>query len=172
MSCRVLRECVSDEVLAACTALRVLHHALRFGVVHPYSGHNYELRYWLAASGIDPDNELDIVVLPPPDMADALAAGQIDGYDDAAHALARGTWFEFSEAGGVQYRCKLSWVSPMRTRFLFTNREGHDAFVRSEREVAAMLRMGTLQQLDQAPIISRALDKLMADSEGQNQLAA
>ncbi|ANH07683.1 CmpA/NrtA family ABC transporter substrate-binding protein [Shinella sp. HZN7] len=53
---------------------------LRFGVVHPYSGHNYELRYWLAASGIDPDREIDILVLPPPDMGDALAEGFIDGY--------------------------------------------------------------------------------------------
>lgn len=53
---------------------------LRFGVVHPYSGHNYELRYWLAASGIDPDREIDILVLPPPDMGDALAEGLIDGY--------------------------------------------------------------------------------------------
>lgn len=53
---------------------------LRFGVVHPHSGHNYELRYWLSASGIDPTREIEIVVLPPPLMADALAAGRIDGY--------------------------------------------------------------------------------------------
>ncbi len=53
---------------------------LRFGVVHPYSGHNYELRYWLSASGIDPDRDIEIVVLPPPDMGDALQEGAIDGY--------------------------------------------------------------------------------------------
>lgn len=53
---------------------------LRLGVVHPYSGHNYELRYWLAASGIDPDRDIEIVVLPPPDMGDALAQELIDGY--------------------------------------------------------------------------------------------
>lgn len=53
---------------------------LRFGVVHPYSGHNYELRYWLSASGIDPDRQVEIGILPPPDMADALTAGLIDGY--------------------------------------------------------------------------------------------
>ncbi|MGE6784284.1 CmpA/NrtA family ABC transporter substrate-binding protein [Ensifer adhaerens] len=53
---------------------------LRFAVVHPYSGHNYELRYWLAASGINPDSNIEIVVLPPPDMGDALAEGVIDGY--------------------------------------------------------------------------------------------
>ncbi|RWD70062.1 CmpA/NrtA family ABC transporter substrate-binding protein [Mesorhizobium sp.] len=53
---------------------------LRFAVVHPHSGHNYELRYWLAACGIDPDRNIEIVIVPPPFMADALAAGRIDGY--------------------------------------------------------------------------------------------
>ncbi|TPK04811.1 ABC transporter substrate-binding protein [Mesorhizobium sp. B2-5-9] len=53
---------------------------LRFAVVHPHSGHNYELRYWLAACGVDPSREIEIVIVPPPFMADALAAGRIDGY--------------------------------------------------------------------------------------------
>ncbi|TIQ36468.1 MAG: ABC transporter substrate-binding protein [Mesorhizobium sp.] len=53
---------------------------LRFAVVHPHSGHNYELRYWLAACGVDPDRDIEIVIVPPPFMADALAAGRIDGY--------------------------------------------------------------------------------------------
>ncbi|MEH6719413.1 MAG: CmpA/NrtA family ABC transporter substrate-binding protein [Aurantimonas endophytica] len=52
----------------------------RFAVVHPHSGHNYELRYWLAACGIDPDRDIEIVIVPPPLMPDALAAGRIDGY--------------------------------------------------------------------------------------------
>lgn len=69
---------------------------LRFAVVHPHSGHNYELRYWLAACGIDPDRDIEIVILPPPLMADALGAGNIDGYcvgepwNTAAVALRRG----------------------------------------------------------------------------------
>ncbi|HXG79311.1 MAG TPA: ABC transporter substrate-binding protein, partial [Methyloceanibacter sp.] len=42
--------------------------------------HNYELRYWLAACGIDPDRDVEIVIVPPPLMADALGAGTIDGY--------------------------------------------------------------------------------------------
>jgi two-component system, oxyanion-binding sensor len=53
---------------------------LRFAVVHPHSSHNYELRYWLAASGIDPERDVEIVVLPPPFMPDALRAGRVDGY--------------------------------------------------------------------------------------------
>jgi NitT/TauT family transport system ATP-binding protein len=70
--------------------------SLRFAVVHPYSGHNYELRYWLAACGIDPSRDIEIVIVPPPLMVDALASGTIDGYcvgepwNTAAALLARG----------------------------------------------------------------------------------
>src|SRR5688572_16365042 len=52
---------------------------LRFAVVHRYSSHNYMLRYWLAASGCDLDADVDIVVVAPPFVADALASGEIDG---------------------------------------------------------------------------------------------
>lgn len=69
---------------------------LRFAVVHPHSGHNYELRYWLTACGIDPDRQIEIVIVPPPLMADALGAGHIDGFcvgepwNTAAVVLGRG----------------------------------------------------------------------------------
>lgn len=53
---------------------------LAFVVVHPFSSHNYELRYWLAAAGIDPERDVAIAILPPPYMGDALAAGRIDGF--------------------------------------------------------------------------------------------
>lgn len=53
---------------------------VRFAVVHPHSGHNYELRYWLAACGVVVERAVEIVILPPPLMADALEAGNVDGY--------------------------------------------------------------------------------------------
>lgn len=52
---------------------------LRFGVVHRYSSHNYMLRYWLAASGIRPDHDVEIVTVAPPFCADALETGEVDG---------------------------------------------------------------------------------------------
>jgi NitT/TauT family transport system ATP-binding protein len=52
---------------------------LRFGVVHRYSSHNYMLRYWLAACGIAPDQDVEMVTIAPPFVADALASGEIDG---------------------------------------------------------------------------------------------
>jgi two-component system, oxyanion-binding sensor len=53
---------------------------LTFATVYPFSCHNYELRYWLAAAGIDPDRDVRLVVIPPPFLVDALRAGQIDGF--------------------------------------------------------------------------------------------
>jgi hypothetical protein len=95
-----------------------------------------------------------------------------DTYDESAQLLSRGVWFEVALEADTPYRCRLSWVSPMRTRFLFTNREGFDAFVRSEREVAAMLRDGQLRMLEQAPIVERALHQLMADKSDNLHLQA
>lgn len=53
---------------------------LTLAVVHDYSGHAYELRYWLAACGINPTSDVAITIVPPVLMSDALAAGAIDGY--------------------------------------------------------------------------------------------
>jgi NitT/TauT family transport system ATP-binding protein len=53
---------------------------LTFAMVYPFSCHNYELRYWLAAGGIDPERQVRLVVIPPPFLVDALRAGQIDGF--------------------------------------------------------------------------------------------
>jgi ABC-type nitrate/sulfonate/bicarbonate transport system substrate-binding protein len=53
---------------------------LTLAMVYPFSCHNYELRYWLAASGIDPDRDVRLVVIPPPFLVDTLKEGQIDGF--------------------------------------------------------------------------------------------
>lgn len=53
---------------------------LTFGVVYPVSSHNYELRCWMAAAGIDPDTDVQLTVIPPPRMVEALRAGRIAGF--------------------------------------------------------------------------------------------
>lgn len=50
------------------------------GMVYPSSMHNLLLRYWLASSGIDPDQDVGLTVIPPPQMVSNLKAGNIDGY--------------------------------------------------------------------------------------------
>ncbi|MGD1854473.1 MAG: CmpA/NrtA family ABC transporter substrate-binding protein [Leptolyngbyaceae cyanobacterium] len=50
------------------------------GVPFPYSMHNLLLRYYLATGGIDPDVDVKIRPVPPPDSIAQLVAGDIDAY--------------------------------------------------------------------------------------------
>ena len=66
--------------------------AFKMGLVFPVSTHNYEIRYWLAAAGINPgmytasniqgqvDADVLLSVTPPPQMPATLEAGTIYGY--------------------------------------------------------------------------------------------
>lgn len=52
----------------------------RFCVPFDYSMHNYLLRYFLAEGGVHPDKDVQIRVVPPPEMVANLKAGNVDGY--------------------------------------------------------------------------------------------
>ncbi|MCB9496023.1 MAG: ABC transporter substrate-binding protein [Fibrobacteria bacterium] len=66
--------------------------SLKLGMVFPVSTHNYQLRYWLAASGINPGQytatdvngntgaDVLLSVTPPPQMPSTMEAGTIHGY--------------------------------------------------------------------------------------------
>ncbi len=54
--------------------------ALTFGMTFPFSTHNYQLRFWMAAGGVDPDEDVHLVVLPPSYMVESLANGQVDAF--------------------------------------------------------------------------------------------
>lgn len=51
-----------------------------FGIVSPFSSHNYLMRKWLSAAKINPDRDVRIVVVPPPQMVANLKAGHLDGF--------------------------------------------------------------------------------------------
>jgi nitrate/nitrite transport system substrate-binding protein len=52
----------------------------KFGVPFDYSMHNFLLRYVLAEDGVDPDRDVQIRAVPPPEMVANLRAGNLDGY--------------------------------------------------------------------------------------------
>ena len=70
---QALRRVIEDD-------LRQGRRKLSFAMVFPDSSHNYLLRYWMASAGIDPDRDLDLVVVPPPQMSNYLRAGLLSGY--------------------------------------------------------------------------------------------
>jgi len=79
---------ISDSPLAAAQALAAVIEQRRargleplvVATVFPFSSHNYQLRYWLVAAGIDPDGDIKLVALPPQQMVDNLRLGHIDAF--------------------------------------------------------------------------------------------
>jgi ABC-type nitrate/sulfonate/bicarbonate transport system substrate-binding protein len=110
---------------------------LRFGVVHRYSSHNYKLRYWLAACGIIPDRDVEIVTVAPPFVADALASGEIDG------ACVGEPWNSLCverDVGTIVLATAQIWrrgvekVLAMRTPVLESRREETESLIRAMRK--------------------------------------
>jgi NitT/TauT family transport system ATP-binding protein/nitrate/nitrite transport system substrate-binding protein len=85
------------EALAALVARRREMGAspLTFGLVYPFSTHNYLLRLWMAQGGLDPDRDVRLTVAPPPRMAGLLSDGVIEGF------CAGEPWNAVAVAGGA-----------------------------------------------------------------------
>jgi two-component system, oxyanion-binding sensor len=73
-----------DAVAAAFAAVAHLRartgRRLTLATVFPYSSHTYQLRLFAARGGLALDDVATIVVIPPPQMVDALRRGTIDGF--------------------------------------------------------------------------------------------
>ncbi len=52
----------------------------KFGIPFDYSMHNFLLRYFLAEHGLNPDTDVQLRVIAPPEMVANLRAGNIDGF--------------------------------------------------------------------------------------------
>ncbi|ESA36487.1 abc-type nitrate sulfonate bicarbonate transport periplasmic component [Leptolyngbya sp. Heron Island J] len=53
---------------------------MSIGIPYDYSNHNLLIRYYLASGGLDPDKDVNLFILPPPDAIAQMAAGQIDAF--------------------------------------------------------------------------------------------
>jgi NitT/TauT family transport system ATP-binding protein len=78
---------IADPLVSARALARVVaerrapgSEPLNFGMTFPFSNHNYQLCFWMAAGGVDPNEDVRLVVLPPPYMVESLASGHVDGF--------------------------------------------------------------------------------------------
>ncbi len=53
---------------------------LTFAMTFPTGTHNFWIRYWLAAGGIDPDQDVATIVIPPPQMVANMRVGNMDAF--------------------------------------------------------------------------------------------
>ena len=116
---------------------------LKFAVPFEYSMHNFLLRYYVAEAGLNPDTDIQIRVVPPPEMVANLRAGNIDGYLGPDPFNQRAV---FEEIGFIHLLTKDLWnghpccAFGTSTEFIEKNPNTFAALVRSVLTASAMAR--------------------------------
>jgi nitrate/nitrite transport system substrate-binding protein len=54
--------------------------AAKVAMTFPGGTHDLWIRYWLAAGGIDPDKDVSVIVVPPPQMVANMKVGNMDAF--------------------------------------------------------------------------------------------
>ncbi|HEX9392118.1 MAG TPA: DUF1631 domain-containing protein [Usitatibacteraceae bacterium] len=114
--------------------------------------------------------EVEEIALPEqsgnPVIADASSTsrpGQLDFNVTAAPVpeLKRGTWVEFLHEGGRKIRAKLTWVSPLKGVYLFTNPGASEALSVAPDALQNQFQRGEARVIDASSIIDRAVDHMV-----------
>ena len=153
---------VSARALARIAAERKTagEHQLTFGITFPFSNHNYQIRFWMAVGGIDPDEDVSLVVLPPPYMVESLQSGQIDGYCVGApwNSVAVGQGIGRILLFGCAIMARASEkVLAVRERWADKNRDTLDALLRGLARAAAFVEDAG-NRADVARMVAARLD--------------
>ncbi|MBF6057108.1 MULTISPECIES: CmpA/NrtA family ABC transporter substrate-binding protein [Thiomicrorhabdus] len=107
---------------------------LRLAVVFPFSMHHYLLRFWLNSAGIDVDNDIQILVVPPPSVVQALEEDLIDGYCVGepwnSHALEKGVGVPLISGYDIWNNAPEK-VLGVRSQWAEANPQTHAALIRA-----------------------------------------
>lgn len=104
----------------------------------------------------------------PEDLASRAAAepgvdAELQEYLDRLQNVAVGTWFEFPQGNNSRVRAKLSARLAGGRRLIFVNRAGFKMADKRLEELAADLRSGTVQILDDNLLFDKALETVVAN---------
>ncbi len=75
--------------------------------------------------------------------------------------LKRGAWVEFTQASGSKTRAKLTWVSPLKGVYLFTNPGASEALSITPEVLESQFRRGQVRLIEESSLIDRAVDSLV-----------
>jgi ABC-type nitrate/sulfonate/bicarbonate transport system substrate-binding protein len=159
---------VSARALARVVAQRKVkgEDPLTFGMTFPFSSHNYGLRFWMAAGGVDPDEDVRLVVLPPPYMVDSLANRQVDAFCVGAPwnsvAVDLGIGFILHFVSEILERAAEK-VLAVRRRWARENAEALTRLVRAHRHAAAFIEDSANR--DEVAAILAAPSRIGVESE-------
>ncbi|MGX1807550.1 ABC transporter substrate-binding protein [Nocardia sp. NPDC055321] len=157
---------------------------MRLGVPFDYSVHNLLLRDYLSGGGLDPDADVELRVLRPPDMVANLITGGIDGFLGPdpfnQRAVATGTGFLFTLTRDLWnghpccgFGVNDAFAQQHPVTYQAITRAIHDAALwsdRSENRSAAAHSMAPEQFLNQQPkLLESILTGRFADGAGGNR---
>lgn len=129
----------------------------------------FESLYQLHMAAIKPPAPAAPETVDEAESAEAVEAAppapRINVHDYVGE-MAVGTWLQFDRNGGA-IDARLTWVSPLRAKYIFTSRSRSAAFVLSPEELAYQLGSGTARLVvEPVPLwdraVSAALDSLAA----------
>ena len=115
----------------------------KFAIPFEYSMHNFLLRYYLGEAGLNPDTDVQLRVVPPPEMVANLRAGNIDGFLGPDPFNQRAV---FEEIGFIHILSKDIWdghpccAFGVSEEFIKQNPNTFAALYRSVLSAAAMAR--------------------------------
>ena len=115
---------------------------------------------------------------PPLEAGEAMdtTTRTIGNVHDFVSEMVIGTWLR-SDAGAKPVNARLSWVSPLRSKYIFTSRERTRAIVLTPEELAWQLGAGKASLVvEPVPLfdraVSAALDSIAAQKKPAGEAAA
>lgn len=127
------------------------------------------------------DKQLDRISENLPDIDEQPTTNVIeaptelaDEYSDLAASMKVGQWLELVDQDNKAVRVKLSWKSDVTSLYVFVNRKGVKVNEKSVNEVAADLRQGKMELIENTdkPLMDRALLALIENLKTSSEVEA
>jgi Protein of unknown function (DUF1631) len=113
--------------------------------------------------------EIEEIASAAPSPATGAAADAANGEDGFTFTrdvemptLRRGMWVEFLQASGEKVRAKLSWVSPLKGVYLFTNPGASEAMSVAPDALLQQFKKGVAKVMEETSLIDRAVDRMVS----------
>lgn len=85
----------------------------------------------------------------------------IQQHSELQEKLKRGVWVEFLQEDGEWSRSKLTWVSPMKSKYLFTNRQGVNALSFELNDIVQAFADGKARWPEEGALLDRAVNRMV-----------
>lgn len=95
---------------------------------------------------------------------ESAPAPVVDDFSNHVENLERGMWLEFIQENAPAKKVKLSWVSPLRSLFIFSNRDRKESFSLSAEDLAQALREDRAHVIQLGGLVDRAINEALEDT--------